>query len=46
MKEERSLGSIPIVAIRVFSENNQVFKQEGAGDWQAIPFEWTSIIFK
>ncbi|MEM8848294.1 MAG: hypothetical protein AAGD17_14435 [Bacteroidota bacterium] len=46
MKEERSLKSIAIVAIRVFSENNQVFKQEGTGDWQAIPFEWTSIIFK
>ena len=46
MQEDRSIDSIPIRAIRVFSENNQVFKQEGTGDWQVIPFEWTSVIYK
>ena len=46
MKEDRSIDSIRIRAIRVFSENNQVFKQEGTGDWQVIPFEWTSVIYK
>lgn len=46
MKEDRSITSMPITATRVFSENNQVFKQEGTGDWQIVPFEWTSVIFK
>ncbi len=34
-----------IETLRVFSENNQVFKKEGTEDWHVIPFQWTSVNF-
>ena len=45
MKKDK-IESIPIKAIRVFSKNDQVFKQEGTGDWRITPFKWTTVILE
>nr|WP_297918345.1 hypothetical protein [uncultured Allomuricauda sp.] len=46
MKEHASQERMSIIAIRVFSENNQVFRKEGKGDWEAVSFQWTSVTYK
>ncbi|MEX0287864.1 MAG: hypothetical protein AB3N14_02035 [Flavobacteriaceae bacterium] len=44
MKSSRGVKPEHINAVRVFTENEQVFMKKGTEDWFPVPFHWTKVI--